>query len=271
MFKPNLALSVNCIENLGLSDGVYRYRIHPEFENRLIDLKNQGITAVELCGFGEYAWEFEKFSIQACELAKKHGIKINSIHYPFGFHWLDLNSRWESDRQQIIKWIAKTFTALDKYDIRAYVFHPTPMVSIDESYYREGMARLCDTVDRIAEYTSAYVCIENMVSKFMSTLDECVDYINGSKKGQMVVDVNHFLLDDPAKAILALGNRVKTLHISDNDGIKERHWLPLEGKIDFKSVISALEKVGYDGLFCYEVNDSYTAKQVKENYEKLFK
>lgn len=271
MFKPEISLSINSVESLGLKDGVYKYRLNPNYENALKEFKKQGINSVEIGVFVQYAWEFEKYSVTACEIAEKHGIKINSVHFSFGQHWQDLASVWEADRQEIIKWTGKMLAKLDAFNIRAYVFHPTPVSMYSPEQQKDRLNLVCDSADKIAEYAKGYVCIENMASGLMSTLGECLYFINHTKKAQMVADVNHFLSDNPAEALAALGNRVKTLHISDNDGVKERHWLPGEGKIDFAAVISALEKTGYEGRFNYEVLGKYTPYQVKENYQKLFK
>ena len=50
---------------------------------------------------------------------------------------------------------------------------------------------------------------------------------------QVCVDVNHFLQEKAEDGLKLLGNRVKTLHISDHDYEDEQHWMPEEGKIDW--------------------------------------
>ena len=69
-------------------------------------------------------------------------------------------------------------------------------------------------------------------------------------------------------AVLALGSRIITTHISDHDYVDERHWLPGEGKIDWMRMLAAFETIGYEGVFNYELGND--AAEVKENYEKLF-
>ena len=66
-----------------------------------------------------------------------------------------------------------------------------------------------------------------------------------------------------------LGNRVKTLHISDHDYLDEQHWLPGEGKINWKEVVSALKEIGYEGVFNYEVESTYAVEQIKDNFENF--
>ena len=76
--------------------------------------------------------------------------------------------------------------------------------------------------------------------------------------------------------MLALSDRVKTLHISDHDYIDERHVLPKDGKIDWMKLIGALEKIGYQGVFDYEILREmkeyvfYTFADIKRNHEELF-
>ena len=44
--------------------------------------------------------------------------------------------------------------------------------------------------------------------------------------------------------------------------------LPGEGKIDWMALLAALEAVGYDGVFNYEVSASLS--EIKDNYDRLF-
>ena len=54
--------------------------------------------------------------------------------------------------------------------------------------------------------------------------------------------------------IYALGNRLKALHIHDNDKWKDSHQIPFSMKIDFASVAKALKDIGYDGYFTLEAD-----------------
>ena len=65
-------------------------------------------------------------------------------------------------------------------------------------------------------------------------------------------DVNHLLHETPVEFINAVGQAIETLHISDYDGIDERHWLPGEGIIEWEKLIESLERAGYDGPWLFE-------------------
>ena len=69
------------------------------------------------------------------------------------------------------------------------------------------------------------------------------------------LDVNHLMgqyRELPA-VIDKLGTRLITLHISDYDGVDERHWMPGTGVIGWPGVIAALRDIGYHGPFNYEI------------------
>ena len=274
MFRLPLSVSISCVEGLGLQDGKYRYRLPLNFEETLREIKRAGIDAVELdiCGFwcGE---TFEEFAKPSAEMIVKAGLRLNSVHFPFGMPWVDLVSPWERDRLAIIAWCKKMFAILDEYQPKAYVFHPGGD-HVNKENYAVETAKLYDTVAQIAEGTSACVCVENMVrGELMDTVDKVLEFSQSVPTAGVTLDLNHLLQDKPEDAILRLGKRIRALHVSDYDFINERHMLPKEGKIDWMKVLSALEKTGVDCAFNYELymkKYGYTYAQIKENYDSLF-
>ena len=69
------------------------------------------------------------------------------------------------------------------------------------------------------------------------------------------LDLGHACLTgyDPAKFILGLGDKLGYVHLHDNDGIKDDHTLPGIGIIQWEKVRAALQKIGYQGVLCYEI------------------
>ena len=66
-------------------------------------------------------------------------------------------------------------------------------------------------------------------------------------------DTNHITVQNPEDSILALSDKIVTLHVSDFDFEDERHMLPGEGKINWNAVLSSLKKINYSGIWLYEV------------------
>ena len=53
--------------------------------------------------------------------------------------------------------------------------------------------------------------------------------------------------------IREMKNKIITTHISDYDFINERHWLPGEGKLNWKEILDALKEINYSGVWMYEI------------------
>ena len=67
--------------------------------------------------------------------------------------------------------------------------------------------------------------------------------------------------------ILALGSRLKALHIHDNDRWHDSHQIPFSMDIDFVKVVNALKKIGYDGWFTLEASE-YPAEFTAETAQQ---
>ncbi len=89
------------------------------------------------------------------------------------------------------------------------------------------------------------------------------------------LDTNHADLTGDLPAIVqALGSRIWNIHISDNDGIKQRHWMPMAGVIEWKPLLAALAAVSYQGPLHYEldphpVSVAQGLAEIAENYRHL--
>lgn len=61
---------------------------------------------------------------------------------------------------------------------------------------------------------------------------------------------NHF---DQARALRAVGSRLRVLHLNDNHrGIRDEHLAPFMGEIDWQATMEALAEIGYSGALNLE-------------------
>ena len=128
------------------------------------------------------------------------------------------------------------------------------------------------SVRELSSATDSFLCLEDLPRTcLLNTSEEIVRVIDelNLPNVKICADVNHFLQEKSEDAVLKMGNRIYTTHISDHDYENERHWLPGEGKIDWMKLIGNLEKTGYKGVFNYETN--YGAEAIKENFMQLFR
>jgi len=66
--------------------------------------------------------------------------------------------------------------------------------------------------------------------------------------------VNHAMGDYRAlpDMVRTLGPRLMTTHLSDYDGVDEKHWMPGRGIINWAQLMTALADIDYQGPFNYE-------------------
>ncbi len=76
-----------------------------------------------------------------------------------------------------------------------------------------------------------------------------------------------------AEMILGLGNRLKALHIHDNDKLHDSHQIPFSMNIDFTSVINALKEINYNGYLTLEASsyiEKFPTEKVPEGVKNLY-
>jgi len=100
-----------------------------------------------------------------------------------------------------------------------------------------------------------------------NTSSEILDLINAIDGLEVCCDVNHLLQETPQEFIKRVGSPITTLHISDYDGVDERHWLPGQGIINWNNVLDSLVNIEYQGPFMFE--SAGTAREKIEVWNKL--
>lgn len=66
-------------------------------------------------------------------------------------------------------------------------------------------------------------------------------------------DTNHLLTERAEHFILRFPGRIASIHLSDYDGVDERHWLPGKGINNWPAILQALDTVAYHGPLMLEV------------------
>ena len=112
----------------------------------------------------------------------------------------------------------------------------------------------------LAEYVrdkDIMICLENLSLTTQSADDllYIIDRVECDRFG-ICLDTGHLnlTLKNQREFILKAGDRLKALHIADNEGQIDQHMMPFaRGNIDFVEVVKALKEIGYNGLFNLEI------------------
>ena len=97
---------------------------------------------------------------------------------------------------------------------------------------------------------------ERLKPCFIGTSEKLAQFVDELDSDWFTVclDLGHAAINTeaPEDAIRTLGKRISTVHIHDNNFIKDLHTIPYLGKTDWDAVCQAFKDIGYDGEFTLE-------------------
>src|SRR5699024_1887207 len=219
--------------------------------------------------------------VKTKEILDETGLKLWSVHMPFSRH-LDISIVDEKKREAVVAKHTKLLQVLEILKPEIILFHP--------SYYldppnrrdtrKSQMLKSAAKLDKAVQAIGATMVIENMLGPklmkgdrewpLMRTVEETVSLFRRLPDSiYSAIDMNH--ISDPEKLIRAMGDRLKSVHISDGRGKAEDHYFPCsdKGENDWVEILSALDEVGYDNPFIYE--SAYEdEKDLVECYQLLY-
>lgn len=247
---------------LGVSTSVFK-NFQPAEDLPL--LRCNAISQVELSfNCFEHLLDAEKFRRLSVFLDDAN-VAVNSIHVPFRSASrgapCSISDFDPLVRAEAIEMALICLERLQALNGRYLVIH-----SSTEPISREERARkieLCQKnlallVSRFPAHSSVKIAVECLPRTCLGRdSHELIDIVDsaGSDRVGVCMDVNHAnIRENVLDATRRYGSRILTLHISDNDGEDERHWLPLRGVIPWREWICALVDTGFDGPFLYEVS-----------------
>ena len=200
--------------------------------------------------------------------AENEGMRFNQTHAPFRFpvkQWDEPGTFGLFVRSlEITALLGAKICVVHPLHHMEYRGHEEEIFSLNMDYYRK-------LIPCCREY-GVRIGVENMWQKHRirktisfdtcSTIPEFIRYLDTLDSESVVacLDVGHVVLpdgpDSPADFIRALGHdRLKALHIHDNDYTRDAHLLPYQGKLDWESIAAALGEIDYTGDFTYEIGD----------------
>jgi sugar phosphate isomerase/epimerase len=223
------------------------------------ELVSNGITALELNAgllVNKSAVEREEWCENIQLIAEATGIEIWSVHLPFS-RTLDVSSMDESDRQHMIDECTRIIQLCSRLNPKKYIIHPSAEpIDDDEREKRiENSIVSLKVLNEVAQAHNAKLAIECLPRTCLgNTADELVRIVNAVGNGaEICFDSNHLLQEKPEDFIKKAGKLITTIHISDYDGLDEKHWLPGRGVINWTNVINELVNIGFEGPFMFEV------------------
>lgn len=182
-----------------------------------------------------------------------------------------------------------------KKTIEAAVIAKVPWIVI-HPFQKKGAGEkeiLEYNIKRLGEYASYAqrfnigIAVENMpkylywycekIEQQVSCADELIYIVDALKENYEKVgvcwDTGHANLSMKGQYenIIKLKDRLKLLHIADNDCQGDDHSAPFTGYVNWNEVTKALKDVNYCGTFNFEVNNRFPKGLEKDGWRMLYK
>lgn len=248
-------------------------------------IADAGIHLVEISGAYDHFDLRDRSQVETIsEALRKHGVGVFSIHSPHGIVPLygDLGALAEITRKKGINTVRRSAQACAFLGGEVISIHPGEWFFCwDEKpeHMRAVKQSIAEAVE-ICDRHGLRMAVETMRPAEPRIGDDYHDLLAlvhdfSPDHVGLCLDTNHANLRwDLTQVVRDAGARLMMLHISDNDGREEKHWLPFEGVIDWPAFMTALREVGYNGPLIYEIagNGKPLAEiigDVIENYARL--
>lgn len=261
--------------NRGMNDYFPDERLVSEFAAMGFDCVDYGFFHTEsdaICGHVPEIYlpdsEFEAYFKAKRQMIEKNGMTVSQTHACFAID--DIPEMGVST--QMLLGLKRCIMATALLGAKYLVVHPVKRPYNERA--NEAFDLTVNTYKALIptlEKYDVYVACENLFGRDdlkrpvpcnCSYPDQLISIIEatGSDRFVSCLDTGHMLLcgGDCACAVRDLGDRLKVLHVHDNDKINDRHAMPMDGngeiEIDWPAFITALKETGFDGVFSLEVD-----------------
>src|SRR5258705_6241087 len=235
----------------------------------LTQIASYGFEAVEVFATRTHFDYHEPEAIaQLGEWLKETGLALHGVHAPItnrllpGDQWGDVISNAVSDnakRQAAVREADAALNIARRIPAAVFVVHlGTPSAKGGENN-RTAAFRSVEEICRLAEPVGIRVALEvmpNPISDAASLVDMLEKDLDAPRTG-ICLDFGHaFLMGDVADTIETVAEHLITTHVHDNNGKKDDHLVPFEGRINWDMALMTMQKVGDDGTYLMELGNT---------------
>lgn len=248
-------------------------------ETMLPALKAAGFDGIDMAlqdGFMADGWE--KRVERILELLEDNDMCCAQVHLPF----YGIFASSEIYDPEIEKQIKNSFKAMKMLGAKWGAFHPQSATGFDYDRNRamhDNTEKLKNYLEEAVKYGTG-IAVENIpvfpdcpqYNFFSSNIDDHAELVDGLNSDLVKIcwDFGHanLMSFDTADALRKLGERVKILHVHNNNGMCDWHVAPSIGTHCWDGTVKALSDIGYDGPLSLEINFSLVPEERMQSYVK---
>lgn len=206
--------------------------------------------------------DMEKLLKRVKIAAENAGIEISQTHGPWRWPPQDAT---EEDRSERFEKMVRSLEGTAMVGCTDMVIHPVMPFGDNQNPDPERFMEInLEFFNRLTLKAREYgvtIDFENMPMPALTLASprQILDFAKqiNSPYFRVCLDTGHctMLKVDPGQAVREIGKQyLRVLHVHDNNGVSDLHWLPETGVIDWKNFSAALHEIGFDGVFSLETN-----------------
>ncbi|NOZ21191.1 MAG: sugar phosphate isomerase/epimerase [Planctomycetes bacterium] len=186
------------------------------------------------------------------------GIRVATVHVPFGGA-CDISVLDETAREGAVDTLDSSTNLAIDLDAAMLIVHASaePIASEERSrrleQARKSLSEITSRCARLGKRVAVELLPRTCLGNSVEELLALVDGLDPEQCG-VCLDTNHLMdrYETLPQGVRTLGKRLFALHLSDYDGVDEKHQLPGRGVIDWRAFVGALRDIDYQGPFNYE-------------------
>ena len=270
-------LRISSTTNLhfGSNESVSEY-----IKNEVAFQKEMGFDATDF-GLGKIDFLSDTWQAtveQAILDAEAVGMRFELCHLPFIMAGAPI---FGEDYDIFCKKMLRAIEAAKLIGASYAVMHPNaatvPLKLFDRKAQFDSVIEHLTPFAEYAAKLGVNVVVENMrviptfvaSHRYSQTPDELCDVADALGIG-VCWDFGHANISGlrQSEGIEYVGRRLRVIHVNDNFGINDDHVPPFVGNIDWKDAMRGLDKVGFDGLFNFEISTGRLPESVRRSHAK---
>jgi sugar phosphate isomerase/epimerase len=245
------------MRKIGIESSAY-YRITKNAEEAFCLMKSHGYDCVDHDTFANTKpeilalpeEEFERVITNHRKAAEDAGITIYQIHGPWRYPPQDATPEDRAERMETMK---KSLREAALLGCSNMVIHPLMPYGVGGNEEPERFMHInrefFTELLRAAEKEKVVLCIENTPFPDMplAQAKDVIKFVEEFNSPYMAIclDTGHSSTfgESPAEELRLVGHHLKAMHVHDNNGRNDWHWVPFRGVVDWEEFRIALREV----------------------------
>lgn len=253
---------------LGISIGVRNRHICKEYAAAGFEVAEMLLYANMDTPGGEMA-NLLHYAEETQAIIREAGLRLRTVHLPFGTYW-NAASPDHYIREAVIRGQIRLMQESARWGATHVVLHGScgPVTEEERKIWIGFCNESLHKLSQAAKEFGITILLENLPrGSVVNGSEMLVRATEDCTLTGVCFDVNHLFLESHEDFIRRVGKHIGSTHLSDYDGVDERHWIPGRGVVPWKQVYTLLEEIHYKGPYLFEVGNDEDGQPIKP--EKL--